>query len=91
MLKDGGITSEKVGVISTDHKTRKAKEFDKYMPMIQKMKVDLCKLLMAKDVSYHVHQSDQAVTDLFASLDKQGAFKGDNGNSYEDEKTVISR
>ena len=81
---DGGITSEKVGVISSEDKTRKAKEFDKYMPQIQKMKVDIAKLLMAKDVSYHVHQDDRSVSDLFSALEKRGAVpKGIDGQDKE--------
>ena len=90
LLKDGGITTEKVGVISTEDKARKQKEFDKYMPQIQKMKVDIAKLLLAKDVSYHVHDTDRSVSDLFSALEKRGAVTGQNGQD-KDETQTISR
>ena len=83
LREGGGVTSEKVGVISSEDKTRKAKEFDKYMPQIQKMKVDICKLLLAKDVSYHVHDTDRSVSDLFSALEKRGAVTGQNGKDQE--------
>lgn len=71
--ESGFASTEKVGVIGSDDKAQKQKELEKYLPMLSKIQIDLAKLLLAKDVNYHIHQDDRNVAELFSALEKRGA------------------
>ena len=57
---------------------KKMREFDKYMPLIQKWKTDLLKLALANDI--HVELGAGDVTTLFSAWDKLNGGNSDKEN-----------
>lgn len=65
------VTDHKTDVDSEDLKV-KQKEFETFMPQIQRWKTDLLKLAMANSINVNL---DGTVSDLFRALDNNGASK----------------
>ncbi len=64
--------------VESEDLQRKTREFDKYMPQIQRWKTDLLKLALANDIRIDVSGD---VTELFSALDKKNSNRNGSSNS----------